>query len=343
MVIEPKPTPDGQLKMIRTQGTGKYDNVHCGLQDKSGNLWFGTTGEGVYRYDGKYFANYTVKNGLCSNTVYAVLEDNSGNIWFGTVSGVCRYDGHAFMPVPVAVTNGGGFNPFAGNTPTLPQPEIWSMLQDKTGKIWFGTSAGVYRYDGTFFTRFLDHDGILNKNGLSLKHVSSIMEDKNGNIWFSTWFEGLCRYDGQSVTSYKPNGEVWFSTLLEDKTGKIWIGRRDKGVCFYDGTTFANVLQHGIFDSCSAGPMAEDNLGNIWFCSESGDITARETKGGVWCYNPSAAPGDLKTFTNFTVKEGLSNNSVFSITIDKSGNLWFGTRGMGLCRYDGKNFTSFSE
>ncbi len=44
-------------KLIRTQGTNKYANVHCGLQDKAGDLWFGTTGEGVYRFDGKSFIN----------------------------------------------------------------------------------------------------------------------------------------------------------------------------------------------------------------------------------------------------------------------------------------------
>ncbi|MEI7664127.1 MAG: two-component regulator propeller domain-containing protein, partial [Bacteroidota bacterium] len=202
---------------------------------------------------------------------------------------------------------------------------------------------GVYRYDGTYFGRFLNNDGIINKNGLDLKHVSSALQDKNGNIWFATWFEGICRYDGKSVTNFKPNGEKWFSGVLEDKSGNIWVGRRDKGVCRYDGSAFANVLQKGMFDSCGVGPMAEDKAGNIWFCAEAGDITKRETTGGVWCYNPSAPAGGSAVFTNFTTKEGLSNNSVFSVTPDKSGKLWFGTRGMGLCSYDGKSFTNFSE
>jgi hypothetical protein len=52
---ETNPTPVGQPKLINTQGTQANDNVYCGLQDKAGNLWFGTTGSGVYRYDGKLF------------------------------------------------------------------------------------------------------------------------------------------------------------------------------------------------------------------------------------------------------------------------------------------------
>jgi len=69
-----------QPKLIKTQGTDPYQNIHCGLQDKAGNLWFGTTGEGVYRYDGKSFTQFTVKDGLSNNKVWSILEDTAGNI-----------------------------------------------------------------------------------------------------------------------------------------------------------------------------------------------------------------------------------------------------------------------
>lgn len=52
---------------------------------------------------------------------------------------------------------------------------------------------------------------------------------------------------------------------------------------------------------------------------------------------------DGKTFKNFTTKNGLINDSVKSILEDKNGNIWFGTRGFGLSRYDGKTFTTFSQ
>jgi ligand-binding sensor domain-containing protein len=41
--------------LTKTQGTNEYQNVHCIIEDKKGNIWLGTTGEGVYRYDGKEF------------------------------------------------------------------------------------------------------------------------------------------------------------------------------------------------------------------------------------------------------------------------------------------------
>lgn len=45
----------------------------------------------------------------------------------------------------------------------------------------------------------------------------------------------------------------------------------------------------------------------------------------------------------FTTKDGLINYDVWSILEDRAGNLWVGTRNTGLCRFDGKTFTSFSE
>jgi len=93
---EPKAITAGQPKIIKPQGRNQEDNVHCGLQDRAGNLWFGTTGEGVYRYDGKAFTHFTEKEGLRNNTVWSILEDKTGNIWFGTADGICRYDGKTF-------------------------------------------------------------------------------------------------------------------------------------------------------------------------------------------------------------------------------------------------------
>ena len=65
----------------------------------------------------------------------------------------------------------------------------------------------------------------------------------------------------------------------------------------------------------------------MWFTTD---------KNGVYCY-------DGKTMKNYTIKDGLVNNSVMSILEDKQGNLWFGTRGFGLSRFDGKTFITFSN
>ena len=236
---------DGQVKtifptgneprIIKTQGTDKNQNVQCGLLDKAGNLWFGTTGEGVYRYDGRSFSNFTEKDGLCSNSVWSILEDRTGKIWFGTDAGPCRYDPSAaqprFTPIPISVKRTINFSQVnSPNNNAWPKNRVMSMLQDRTGKIWFGTGDGVYHYDGKSFTRFLDNDGVINKNGLHLKGAENMLEDKDGNIWFGgrSWDnEGVCRFDGRSITSFKPDAEPWVRPLLEDRSGNIWFGSKE--------------------------------------------------------------------------------------------------------------------
>ena len=310
-----------------------FGNVHCGLQDRAGNLWFGTTGAGVFGYDGKSFRNFTVKDGLSGNTVYSILEDRTGNIWLGCDAGLCRYDGKTITPVPFTLA-GDAYFPNNNYADAMPAPIC--MLQDKGGSIWMGTSKGVYRYEGGYFTLFLHNDQVINTAGLRLNSVQAMIEDRNGNIWFTTWFEGVCRFDGKSIVNFKPNGEVWFSGLHEDRKGNIWVGRRTKGVSMFDGQRFSNVSQHGSFDSCGVHVILEDKSGSIWLGTDAGDMERREAIGGIWKY-------DGKTFKNFTTKDGLPNMSVFSGMVDKAGALWFGTRGMGLCSFDGKIFTDYTR
>ena len=338
IVREARTSAAGQAKIRKAPGANRYAHISGGLHDKAGNLWFAATAQGVYRYDGKFFTNFTTKDGLSSNTISTMMEDRAGNLWFGTTNGViCCYDGQKFTSILTLRTIGS--TPFTGTFLTKnPSREnsVNSLMQDKNGTIWLGTYDGVYCYNGTTITRFLDDKRIINKQGLRLNYIQSIVEDKTGSIWFASWFEGVCRYDGTAITNFKPNGEVWFGALLADRNGAIWAGRRGRGVCRYDGKTFTNVVQKGLFDSCCVNAMLQDRKGTTWFATEADALSDREKKGGLWRY-------DGKTFKNFTTKDGLPHNSVWCLVEDKAGNLWVGTRNNGLCRYDGKTFTSFSE
>ncbi|MEP7220135.1 MAG: two-component regulator propeller domain-containing protein, partial [Bacteroidota bacterium] len=70
--------------------------VYAMCEDRRGNIWFGTRGGGISRYDGVAFASYGEENGLVDNYVRAILEDRSGTLWIGTDHGVSRYDGRRF-------------------------------------------------------------------------------------------------------------------------------------------------------------------------------------------------------------------------------------------------------
>jgi ligand-binding sensor domain-containing protein len=350
----------GHPKIVRTLGTSS-GNLYCHLQDKKGHIWFSTSGEGVYRYDGKTFVNFTIKNGLGHNDVCAIIEDKSGNILFGTKSGITKF-------------NGLHFSTYTGNNDAS-KKSISSLLQDSKGNLWFGVwGEGIYRYDGKIFENYLnnntsDHTFQLfpnkEKQAFNLENndqlILDILEDKNGNIWFSSWNGGgVWRYDGNTFKNFVPSadyyqrnedgrsgtkdispytpaqGPIAFSdsicddmifSITEDKVGNLWFATRNHGACRYDGTSFIGFGEDDGFVTSGVYAILEDKEGNMWFSTE---------KNGVFCYNG-------KNFKNYTEGNGLVNNSVFSILEDKAGHLWFGTRGYGLSRFDGKRFVTFSE
>lgn len=345
---EPKTIPAGQPKMIRTQGAVS-GNVGCELQDKAGNLWFSTGGEGVHRYDGKSFTNFTTNDGLSDNNVRAIIEDKAGNILFATSRGVCKYDGKSFSKY----TENPGVNTISAS----------SLLEDREGNLWLGTmGSGVYRYDGKTLTNFLNNDDHPFNLGAHYQTILNMLQDKSGNIWFCSWNGGgVWRYDGRSFTNYLPSADYYkrnedarsadknylliqpavsntslpqdnitddmIFSISEDRAGNLWLATRRHGACRYDGKSFTSFTENAGLANKGMYSILEDKSGNLWFTTE---------KDGVWRY-------DGKSFKNFTTNDGLANNSVFSVLEDKSGNLWFGTRGFGLSRYDGKTFTNFSE
>ena len=104
---EPKIISVGQPKLIKNLGSlkDKGHNVRCSLQDNAGNLWFGTSGDGLYKYDGQLFTQFTTANGLNSNAVGCILEDKSGKIWIGTDDGVCLFDDNKFTKIQIEGNN----------------------------------------------------------------------------------------------------------------------------------------------------------------------------------------------------------------------------------------------
>lgn len=322
----------GQLTLIKSQSKNPGDNVHCSLQDRKGNLWFGTTGDGIFKYDGNSFTQFTAADVLNSNMVNHMLEDKDGKIWIGTEAGLVLYDGKTFAEIRIPLRKNMPANKFQNTH------DVFSIMQAKSGKLWFATIDGVYIYDprqavGQTFTPFIISEGAGGYRN-SNNNVEYILEDKAGHFWFGgRGNEGVYRYDpkravGKSMTNLKPNGDNWAWPVLQDKQGNIWFSNWS-GAYRYDGKSFTKM------DDLSTGPVTriiEDKKGTLWFGGGGR---------GICRYDPGRAVG--QTFTCFTTKDGLINNDVWSILEDRAGNIWIGTRNTGLYRYNGKTFTNFSE
>jgi len=157
------------------------------VEDHNGNLWFGTDGFGIYRYNGETFTNFTKEDGLADNVIYELKVDSKGNIWIGTFfGGVSLFDGTKFINFTLEGKLSG--------------VEVCGFYEDKYENIWFAVeNKGVYRYDGKTFTNFHKDEGLIT-NG-----ILCIFEDKEGRFWFGGW-GGLFRYDGKSFTPVTKDG-----------------------------------------------------------------------------------------------------------------------------------------
>jgi ligand-binding sensor domain-containing protein len=290
------------------------------FQDKNGNLWFGTNGDGVARYNGVELVYFGPSDGFCGSAVRGMVEDEKGNIWFGTDGGVCRYDGKTFT----SFTKANGLN----------HNQVWSILIDRSGVLWVGTEGGVSRFNGKSFVPFSLPEIDLSDSPDAYpapQVIWSIYQDKAGNIWFGTNGDGAYCYNGQKLRNLSEKDGLCNNVvqcILEDRTGNIWLGTRFGGLSCYNPSTksFKNYAEADGLCGTFVWTMIEDNAGKLWIGAAGG----------------GACSFDGKAFTSFSEKDGLGSKHVQSIFQDQKGKLWFGCSG-GLYRLDGKAFVNITQ
>ncbi len=111
--------------------------VYCQSQDEDGYMFFGTE-NGVSRFDGKTFVNFTTEDGLTDNEVLEIFSDSKGRTWFVCFAApLCYY------------YKGKIFNP--SNTKTLQSSMktsgVRNIYEDQVGNIIFVSDIGIYNYD----------------------------------------------------------------------------------------------------------------------------------------------------------------------------------------------------
>ncbi len=301
-------------------------NIDCILQDRNGNYWFASNGEGAYRYDGKRLTHFTRKHGLCSDFVWSIVEDIHGILWFTTRDGFCCYNG-------TTITN---HTDIIKNAPK-------GDLQYTKGGLFFGHLNGVCFYNGTTFTNFVIHPGnyfVPTNTTYRPYDVYCTLVDSSGKVYFGTQEKGVCVYDGKTLSFI--NGKNLdgpaVRCIFQDKRGKLWFGNNGGGLFLYDGKTLRNITEEKKLNNYEfliekkpvdkPGSLArvfainDDKAGNLWI----GTVDS-----GVWKYDGSS-------LTNYTTKDGLSSNAIYGLYKDKKGELWFVSNGENMYHFDGQKF-----
>jgi len=176
------------------------------LRDRTGNLWIGTEGHGVFVSKGGSTVHYTTHNGLTNDFIRAFLEGRDGSVWIGTDEGLNRW--HQGILTNYRISDG------------LSYFSIRALLEDSQGGIWIGTEQGVSHWQNGKFV----HDAVTER--LAKEKVWTIHQDRDGGLWFGTRGSGVFRWRSGKIsvfTSAQGLASNSIYQILEDQRGTFWM------------------------------------------------------------------------------------------------------------------------
>ena len=254
------------------------------LEDRDGEIWIATYGQGIFRYSPhektklKVYRAEGNGNGLPENIVLTICEDSRGQIWFGTYSkGLCRYDKTTGRATVYKNDRTRG---------SLSDNSIQKIFEDSHGNLWIGTfQHGMDLFDpatGSF------HNYNDDTAGKWLYHIHDIAEyapgklliaSDNGANFFLTEEKKAVRADDPAL-KFRFSSNKFIYCLYIDKEESLWLGSYFSGIEFF--SAFQN--NFGYF-SCAAGKQGkvvnsiqEDAEGNYWIGTDDNGIFRFDAK-----------------------------------------------------------------
>jgi ligand-binding sensor domain-containing protein len=300
----------------------------------------------VYPIKGGYRVTDTFGVGEAVYVRSLVIDKNTRALWVGTNLGV--------MEVDLASRNlMNTYNREQG----LANEYVFGMHVDAKGNRWFGTNGGgISRYSpkGEWKTYFPMH-------GLADYWVYSFAEQSDGTLWVGTW-AGLSRFDpekGQFHTYLDELVNEWVYGLDVDSKDRVWIGT-EGGINMFDGKSWktwthkeglgaANAQNKPISTNTGLGTRSRHDLSILSAGEETYNpnyvfaLTVAQDD-TVWAgtWGGGVSHFDGAKWTNYTIKDGLAGNIIYSVAQDEDGGLWFGSNG-GLTYYNGKEWHVFTK
>ncbi|MGH7751760.1 MAG: ligand-binding sensor domain-containing protein, partial [Gemmatimonadales bacterium] len=273
--------------------------VRCLLEDRAGFLWVGTE-NGLFRYDGREFVEFTMASGLPGARIESLHETTEGRLWVGTRLGA-------------AVQRGDRFDPATLGTPY----DIVSqhgIAADGAGRVFVATNRGLAVFPpGGLGGRLLDR-----ASGVP-PEAHAVHVDRSGEVWLGCG-TSLCRVERDRVVPAGVEGlpaQIW-RVILSDPQGALWVRSalslqfRLKGASRFQAA-------HGDFTTpLSIITLAADREGQLLAPTRSG---FRMGGTGGW--------------RTVDVRQGLASDTASCALADREGSVWIGFAGAGLTRWLG--------
>jgi signal transduction histidine kinase/ligand-binding sensor domain-containing protein/DNA-binding response OmpR family regulator len=326
------------FKSASSEFKGDNQRVISAIIEVGDKLWIGSEDGGITILDPqkKQLTTFPVAESfqldLESNFVTALLADGDSVVWIGTLdSGLYKFKPKTH-----------NFKKFPGHE-QLKQKEITSLLRNKEGLLWVGTSSGLYCLDENSYSIINYINDPLDTKSLSDNLVKSLYEDRSGVLWVGTSGDGISKgipeqnffhvinINDNDLNSLNSN---IINSVLEDNNKNLFVGnvkganridrKKDKIENIFsipEAVEFAGVME-----------IAEDKFGNIWFgTTRSGVITPQTSVEDAPSFPLHLTKENFVIYNNDPYRSSsLSSNLILSIYFDHSGTLWVGTDGAGL-------------
>lgn len=310
-------TYDASLTRLKAKETfGK--NIYALCLDDNGVEWKASRGEGLFIGHKQYRHNNRDAHSLAFDQVFCLTKDKKGRMWIGTLG----------RGLDLAVHDGKGgytFRHFFDKTYT--QSNIRSLLTDKNGWVWVGTSDGIYLFQPDDFL----------KNGRYYHYfpnveIKQLKEDSRGNVYIAESGIGVAlsrngRNYAHPEFEHFGEGDGLINTMVqafvEDKQGNMWMTTENGVTCFdlqkktFDNYFFSSDMKKNVYNESAAFLMPDGRL-------------ALGTNYGLQLINPVQLDASSRTpsvvFTNLKLNgieespldESLAYSNTIRLSYDQS-------------------------
>ena len=274
-------------------------------QSTNGYLLYGTNGGGIGIYDGYFFRAIKEKHGLANNVVFSIDVSNDGNVWVATREGISKINKNVTKVTKSYIKESSFY--------------VVSVNKSKD-EVWFGSSQGLYKYNSK-----LDSIEIVKTTNeiLNTSFINCIYTDSSNNIWIGTKAAGVFMMNpsGKIKNFSDKNGlsSNYIKTIIEGKKGEIIVGTIDG----------LNLIQR---DSVSLMDLPKIEGSHLTFTSSvsyKDQLVFGALNNQLYFVNKNTYKVSW-----ITPENGFTYKKIWSVFTDKEKNLWLGSIGAGLVKFN---------